>query len=158
MSDLEQILWTSSATIIGGLVLLILGELVVRFVIQPLEEQKKLIGEIADALIFFASVYSNPPLRLPGSRDTTPRMHPEDGSPWHVAGERTRQLAAQLRARTYVIPAYRALAALRLAIARPRVEEASNKLIGLSNQIIRGDGAMNYLAANEIRDLLRIPK
>jgi hypothetical protein len=50
-------LTTAALTILGGLTLLVLGQIIIRTFIDPAYELRKLRGEIANALIYHASTY-----------------------------------------------------------------------------------------------------
>jgi CHAD domain-containing protein len=54
MSDLEKILVTSMLTILGGVVVFVVGQLLSKFVIEPVHELRKAIGEVRYNLLFFA--------------------------------------------------------------------------------------------------------
>ncbi len=60
MDDFEKILWAASLTAFFGLLAQAFAQIIIKFLIEPLYEQKKLIGEIADNLIFYADIYCNP--------------------------------------------------------------------------------------------------
>jgi hypothetical protein len=51
---------TVALTVLGGLALLVLGQIVIRSFVDPIYEIRKLRGEIADALIYHANVYMSP--------------------------------------------------------------------------------------------------
>lgn len=53
MSELEKIFFTSALTIFGGVLVYVIGQVTSKFLIDPIHEQKKLIGEIGDSLIFY---------------------------------------------------------------------------------------------------------
>ncbi len=59
---------TASITILGGFIVFVLGQIVVKFFIEPIHEQSKTIGEIAYSLIFYANLYSNPGNSFPDER------------------------------------------------------------------------------------------
>lgn len=64
MSDLEKILWTSASTIFGGVILFVIGQLLSKFLIEPIQEFKKAIGEVRFNLAYYA-----PTIHTPISRD-----------------------------------------------------------------------------------------
>lgn len=119
MSEILKIFLTSSLTIIGGVTVYALSQIVV----GPIFEQRKIIGEIADALIFYANVYSS---RIPGltSKDKI-----------DAASKRLRQLAALLQSKTHLIPWYGVFERLRIVHKSAAIEDASTALIGLSNSV-----------------------
>lgn len=63
---------TAALTISGSVLVLVTGQLIVRFVIDPIHDQKRHLGEIANALIFYANLYSNPPEPLQGREEPSP--------------------------------------------------------------------------------------
>ena len=126
MSDLTRILWTSGLTVIGGTLIFVVGQLLSRFVIEPIHEQRKLIGEIADAVIFYANAYLTSDLTS---------IDAEERKRLDTAQQRYRQLATLLRSRTHLIPAYSLLEKLKLVRRQTAVRQASSELIGLSNEV-----------------------
>jgi hypothetical protein len=143
MSEIEKIILTSAFTILGGIVVLVIGQILLRFFIEPFFEHRKLIGEIADALIYYANVYGNP-----GT------CSEEVGK---EASQSLRQKASLLRARTYAVPWYNFFVLLRLAPHRKSIEEAASNLIGLSNSVYRGDSSVNDERQKKIREALSLP-
>ena len=53
MSETLKIVLTSSRTILGGIVVFVVGQVITKFVIEPMHERSKLIGEIANSLIYY---------------------------------------------------------------------------------------------------------
>lgn len=144
MGELERIVLTSAFTILGGLTVLVLGQIVIKFLVEPLHEQRKLIGETVDSLIFYANVYSNPGLSKEEAMDE--------------ASEDLRRKASLLRARTYAIPGYAVLALCRLTRPQSAIEDAARNMIFVSNSVRKGDGAKNWEAAESIRKSLGFPR
>ncbi|MFN6188908.1 MAG: hypothetical protein ACK460_22975, partial [Microcystis sp.] len=60
MSELFKIILTSSLTVIGGIIVLVVGQIITKFFIEPIHEQAKAIGEIAYSLTMYSNVYGNP--------------------------------------------------------------------------------------------------
>ncbi len=116
-----KIVLTSMLTIFGGTIVLTLGQVIVRFVIEPIHEQFRLIGEFGNSLGFYADVYSNPGSGRPEAIDEAAKV--------------LRQQAGQLRARNRAIPWYGLWEKLRFAPKRDQVVRAAKNLIGLSNGI-----------------------
>src|SRR5437879_10209760 len=150
MSDLWNIILTSALTVVGGVLVLMVGQLAQRFFIEPLHEQANVIGEIAYALAYYAPVYANPgPTRVViGPNGVNLTAATEDG---------LRALASRLIATTTAIRWYGLArwAFLRLPPRRDVLEGAS-KLIGLSNSIRTGTPAGNLEIRNRAVRLLRI--
>jgi hypothetical protein len=142
MSETIQIILTSALSIIGGIALLVFGEIFTRFIIEPIYEQKKLISEIAEALIFHSNLYLNPGVSIKEDQDK--------------AQDILRQKASLLRAKTYAIPWYDVFASLRLVRNHSQIEEASRNLIGLSNSIHQGDPFVNKERRGKIKSALNL--
>lgn len=115
-------------TIAGGVIVYALGHLFVALFVEPIHRLRSLIGEIADSLIFYANVYSNPELNI-GTIEL-----------YDKASETLRRHASQLKARAYAIPWYHLWALMRLVRKKTEVEKASAELIGLSNSVHGGLG------------------
>lgn len=60
MSDLEKILWTSASTILGGVILFVIGQLLSKFLIEPIQELRKAIGEVRFNLAYYAPIIHTP--------------------------------------------------------------------------------------------------
>src|SRR4051812_9700804 len=93
MSDLDKILLTALTTIIGGVTVFVIGQIIQRFIIEPIHEQRKLVGAIANTLLYYAHY-------LPDSVD---RPIKDVGE----APDKFRRLATELTAKTVAVPGYR---------------------------------------------------
>ena len=132
-------------TIAGGVVVYAVGHLCVALFVEPIHRLRSLIGEIADSLVFYANVYSNPEV-------TQTELCDE-------ASEALRRLAGQLKARAYTIPWYSLWSLLRLVRQKTEIEESSAELIGLSNSVHGGPsitGLENDKKRIRIEELLGI--
>jgi hypothetical protein len=121
MSEITKILVTSSLTIIGGVFIFATGQILSKFIIEPIHEQKRIIGEIADALVFYANVYGNPGVCPPKEMEET--------------SKRLRQLATLLHSKSHIVPKYEWLEKLKFVPASAAIQAASRELIGLSNSV-----------------------
>lgn len=145
MSEFWRIVLTASITIAGGVIVYTIGHLFVAVFVEPIHRLRSLIGEIADSLVFYANVYSNPGL---GQKE---RMD--------EASETLRHQASQLRAREYSVPWYSLWSFMGLVREKAKIEEASAELIGLSNSVHRSEpnlGIQNYRRQEKIKELLGI--
>src|SRR5438874_13832645 len=88
-------------TAVAGIVVFVLGQIVVKLFIDPIQEQWKLRGKIVHTLSFYAML----------DREKAPAELVKE---WSFA---LRTLASQLQATT-AIPAYRLLSILRLVLKR----------------------------------------
>lgn len=118
MSDLWKIVLTSALTVVGGVLVLVVGQLVQRFFIDPLHEQSKLIGEIAYAL-----AYANP-------SPTRAVVRPDGINLTDATEDALRALASRLIATTVAIRWY-GLARYVFSPPRKDVLDGAFALIGL---------------------------
>jgi hypothetical protein len=144
ISQVSQIFLTSGLTIFGGLLVLILGQIIQRFFIEPIQEQSKVIGKIASDLSFYANVYSNPGF-------VNKEMQDE-------ASKSLRQVASELRGVSQTIPWYGLWAFLRFVPKHKNIIRASANLIGLSNGLYdkRGPGHTASSIDNRRKETLRL--
>lgn len=145
MTELEKILYTAVVTIIGGVCIFVIGQLLSKFIIEPIYEQRNAIGAIADALIFYSRLYVNPgPIR--DKELGTIKVLPEQTE----AEDALRQHASKLMARTQAIPLYRLWAKLKLVRSKENILEAHKNLIYLSNSIVQRDRKENKMSRTNI--------
>lgn len=130
MSQVFVIVLTSALTLIGGVVLLVVGDVLKRFLIEPIYRFALIRGKIANDLVVFADVIANPGI------DSAERLK--------KAQKVLRRDSAQLFARARAIPCYRFWSTLRLLSKPKDIERACLLLTGLSNAVYRSvDGPRN---------------
>lgn len=126
MDDLTKIILTSSLTVFGGVIVFVVGQLIGKFVIEPIHEFKKLLGEIHFGLVFHAQAIQTPVGDRAGEDD---------------ASKALRKMACDLLSMVAVIPFYGCWSAISRGFL-PRVANvaaASSHLIGLSNSVHQDD-------------------
>jgi hypothetical protein len=142
MSDLERILWTSATTVLGGVLVFVVGQLVSRFAIEPWYEQRKVIGAIAEALLDYAHMFA----------DSGDKPHPDAPA----AATRLRRLSSELLSKSFAIPGYPVLSVLRLAPSWARLTTAADGLRGLSNTLHGGAWERKLILASQVATSLHI--
>ncbi len=146
-TEIFKLILTSSLTIIGGVTVYAIGRIIEKFYIDPVHEQAKIIGKIADSLIFYANVYFNPGIGRLEELDETSKI--------------LRQLASQLMASTQSLRGYWLLQFFRIVPKHKNVISAHHNLIGLSNSIHRNEPSLaerNENRRKQIEKSLRIRK
>lgn len=126
MDDLTKILLTSSLTVFGAVLVFVIGQLLGKFVIEPIQDLKRLLGEIRFSLVFHAQAILTPV----GNKES------ED-----EAQKILRKASCDLRSRIGVIPFYNWWSKLSRGFL-PRKDnalEASKLLMGLSNSVHQPD-------------------
>ncbi|KKP67079.1 MAG: hypothetical protein UR68_C0014G0008 [Candidatus Roizmanbacteria bacterium GW2011_GWA2_35_19] len=144
MTEIEKIFLTSSITIIGGVIIFTMQQIISKFFVETIYRQSEIISDISDALVYYAREYSSPGLL---SKELQDQAH-----------NKFRQLASLLKARSYMIKWYGFLSFFSIIPNLNNIEEASSNLIGLSNSLFnKSDGVENHNRVVKIKKLLGIP-
>jgi hypothetical protein len=132
MSEGLKILLTSSATVVVGVTVLVIGQILQRFYLDyldhldPIHEHAKVIGEIAYTLEYYAR---QPSAAAADSISPTPFTDEEI----KAAANAFRQCASKLYATTNAIRGYHLFHRLGFLPLDTDVRDAQRRLIGLSN-------------------------
>ena len=129
MTETFKIILTSSLTIIGGIFIYVFGQIADKFFIRPIFEQKQIIGDILDSLIFYANDYTNK------NRAANLILKTTENNKYHEINQKFRQLAALLMVKTSLIPCYNFFAKLKIVVKKEKIESAHFDLIRMSNGI-----------------------
>ncbi len=132
-------------TILAGVTVFVAGQILLKLIIDPIQELKRTIGRISHALNFYASVYSNPGVGTAESEKE--------------AQKKLRSLSAQLAAEVRVIPVYSFVGGLFFLPSHANILGARKNLIGLSNGVYsKSDQAptWNIKQAQAVADALSI--
>ena len=132
-------------TILAGVIVFVLGQIVLKLLIDPVQQFKRTLGEISHALVYHASSFSNPGVIKPEMADD--------------AWQKLRHFSAQLHADLRVIPCYRFMRVVSFLPTLENVRKAQTGLIGLSNGIYSKSASApfyNLMRAQEISDALGI--
>jgi hypothetical protein len=130
-------------TLAGGVILLIVTQILTRFVVDPLVEFRRLLGEVAYTLILNSHLLYNP-----NATANTPEFQ--------EARRQCRALASRLHAFSAAVPLYDVLARIGLVPARVHVYDAAKHLIGLSNTTATHPPSVVDQNYQRISQLLRI--
>lgn len=132
-------------TIISGVIVFILGQLALKLIIDPIQEFRKILADIAFALIEYANIYSNP-----GYAGNELEKK---------ASEEFRKLSSRLNAQMYLILCYGCTSKLFRLPSKDKLLEAASELIGLSNGVFKSPTDLvnkNLDRAKNIRIILGI--
>ena len=121
MSSWHQIILTSIITITGGVSIFCLGQIILKFFIEPIQELDQCRGKTCDILIFYRNIYLNP---NSASEDKMKEISKE-----------IRELAVMLLAKKSMIREYNFLEKINIVITQENILIAHKNLIGLSNSI-----------------------
>jgi hypothetical protein len=135
-------------TAVVGVTVFVIGQLTAKFLIEPIHEQKKLIGEIAATIIFYSNVgagveqyYFDQITAIDATDDAKKDIVIERyknilNAHWTKSDEAAKTLrlqATELLAKTHAIPGYRLWSFLGFVPKLHRILAASSELIGMSN-------------------------
>jgi hypothetical protein len=134
-------------TVLLAVLVYVLGQLIQRFIIDPITEQRKTIGEIANSLLYLGNISGVAYAKA----NNLPIGYPEEPE---KASSTLRLLAGRLRASLWTIPFYSLWSALRFFPSRNDVLMASRSLVGWSNSLYTGDPAVHV---KRVIATLRLP-
>lgn len=139
-------LFNASITALFAVVVFVIGQLIEKMFIAPIQEQKKTIGKILYVLTFHANMvpFRNKEKKLTNFNDLK------------KASSELRELAANLRAVTYSIPLYRWLNNAKLVPKDSDIKEVSRCLIGWSNSIYDDTPRDRHEFRKKIAELLGV--
>ena len=138
----------------------VLGQVALKFFLEPLLAQREAIGKIVDFLIQHETRYS-----YPGTEPKNPMIQRSGTSveEWRHQLEgtkyRARELASELIVRTHAVPLYTAFAWLGVVRSREAIRVAHGSLMTLSSSLLNVrvyGGTVNRLIAGSIREALKI--
>lgn len=106
-------------TVTSGFLVFVLGQIAIIFIVKPIKNFKKVIGEIQHTIIYYANIFS------PMFGDETKKDE---------ASKKFRTLGAELISSMKVIPFYESFRLFGLP-SNKKIREAHSALIGLSNSV-----------------------
>lgn len=142
MDDFTKILLTASATTLGAVLVFVTSQLLGKLVIEPIQDLKKLLGEIRYALVFHAQAILTPVGNIAAEEE---------------AAKVLRKLACDLRSKVGSIPYYEHWAKCSRGFLPIQGDalEASKLLIGLSNSVHQNSrSGKNAVRVSSIEQLL----
>lgn len=134
MSEIERIVWTAAFTILGGVLIYVIGQLLSKFLIDPAHELKKVIGEVRFNLAFYAPIIHTPIARTEERSDK--------------AYEALLKGSCELLAKVNAIPFYGLVSRISFGFlpSKECILEAATQLRGLSTYVHgTGDKANSHV-------------
>jgi hypothetical protein len=110
-----------------GVAIFVLGQVLLRFFLEPMQEQRRIIGEIASALVYLANIHNLDRVTAEGYK----LQYPEEPAD---ASRTLRRLASNLRATLETVPFYNFWARLRFVRKRADVLAAMSGLVGCARK------------------------
>ena len=131
-------------TVLSGVFVLVIAQIFIKLVLDPIAEQKRAIGVVAYALIYYSNIYSNPGVSARTADDQ--------------ASSKLRDASSQLLAATSLIPRYRIWSRIGLVLPRASIDTACSNLIGISNSTSPDHVQQIHELKKAIAEALRIPR
>lgn len=144
MASFQTAAWTA----VFGVVVFVAGQSLQRFILEPLQDQRKTVGDIAFALLVYGNVGQIRQLHAAGEQLVLAADPPE-------VVRTIRSLGGRLQQSLYTIPFYDFWAGLRLVPPKTDVLQAISHLTAWSNSIFDGQPGFHR---DRIAKALRIPR
>ena len=112
-------------TVLSGVITFVIGQLIVKLVLDPVQDMKKTIGQVSHTLVERDNVIANPGVPTKEVMDDTSAS--------------LRRLSSQLHAHLYLIPSYDIASKVFRLPSKKKLLVAASALIGLSNSVYRAD-------------------
>jgi hypothetical protein len=118
--------------ILAGVIIYVLGEIIVKIVIDPVQELKRVIADIAFKLIHYSHVF-----KLSTAADTSEEASEKtiDREKLEQAADEYRKLASMLNAGLRLVPFYPLIRVLFFLPGEADIIDARNELIEMSEEI-----------------------
>ena len=112
-------------TVLSGVITFVIGQIIVKLFLDPVQDMKKTIGQVSHTFVERANVIANPGVPTKEVMDDT--------------SDSLRRLSSQLHAHLYLIPSYDTTSKVFRLPSKEMLLDASTALIGLSNSVYRVD-------------------
>lgn len=132
-----------SSTIISAVLIFVLGQIILKLIIEPIQELKKEISEVLNAMVFYADKISNPNSNNQEIVDEV--------------GKILRKHASNLEAKSSIIPFYGIFEIFRVLPKKQNILKSKSFLIGFSNSLSKSknnNGIANSIKIDEIKESL----
>ena len=146
-------LQTAANTVLIGVAVFVISQIAQRFFIEPIQEQKKVLGEVTFAVRYYSGT-------LLFGVGTVPQHHELVGTPEvrKEASETLYKLSAEVRASLSEVPRYRVFERLGFVKKKETVEEVALKLQGWALYVKMGDSTAAARHRAAVAKALDIPQ
>lgn len=132
-------------TIFAGVFTFVGGQILLKLIVEPVHDMKRVISEIAHKLIMYANIYANP--------------KPAGDEQQEAALREFRDLSSKLQSAMYLVPGYWWSSRIFGLPAHENIVKASKNLIGLSNGhsgVLQNQAILNCYSSQKIKQALGI--
>ena len=127
------------STVFGAVLTFVAGQIVVKLIVEPVQDFKKCIGKVAHALQMRANIISNPGVL--------------EGHILDEASKDLRLLSSDLHMHLRLIPWYKYIGWVFGLPSENNVLAAASSLIGLSNSVYRSTGSVFEANQNKVEKI-----
>lgn len=129
-------------TIITGVLIFVMGQILLKIFIEPVQELMRALGQIKYCMIFYANIFCNPGVGNPTKMDQTT--------------DELRLCASKLQGALYLVQFFRLWSFLGFIPSKENLEQISSELIGLSNSVHSGKCDENVKRREKILSLISV--
>lgn len=126
-------------TVLSGVITFVIGQLVVKLLLDPVQDMKKTIGQVSHTLVERGNVIANPGVPTKEIMDDT--------------SDSLRKLSSQLHAHLCLVPLYDATSKVFRLPSKEKLLVASSALIGLSNSVYRANDSVYEANAKRVEQV-----
>lgn len=126
-------------TVLSGVITFVIGQLIVKLLLDPVQDMKRTIGQVSHTLVERAAVIANPGVPTKEIMDET--------------SDSLRRLSSQLHAHLYLVPSYGLISKVFRLPSKENLLIASSALIGLSNSVFRADERVYEVNAKRVEQV-----
>lgn len=126
-------------TVLSGVITFVIGQLIVKLFLDPIQELNKTIAWISYMLVERANVIANPGVSKKEIMNET--------------SDSLRKLSSQLHAHLYIVPLYNKTSKIFCLPSKDKLIDASSALIGLSNSIHKADDKIYEVNAKRVKKI-----
>jgi len=126
-------------TVFSGVITFVIGQLITKLLLDPVQDMKKTVGQVSHLLVERANVIANPGVPTKEIMDET--------------SDALRRLSSQLHAHLYLIPLYDVTSKVFCLPSKEKLLTASSELIGLSNSVYRTSGDIYEVNAKRVEHI-----
>ncbi|MDB5056003.1 MAG: hypothetical protein JWM44_4053 [Bacilli bacterium] len=126
----DTVILTSTLTVIGGLIVFVIGQIILKYIIEPISDYRKIKSSISITLVYYANSYLNP-IEINDDNMKYEALRNERNE----VQTKIRKLASELTGSVQVIPFYFLFYLFGIIPSRKKLLEVATNLIGISNSL-----------------------
>ncbi|MDQ1328693.1 MAG: hypothetical protein QG567_1071 [Campylobacterota bacterium] len=126
------------ATIITGVFVFVLGQMILKLFLEPLQELQKIQRQLIEDVSFYANIYYNSTIDTPEFRNKV-----------YETSDILRKNAVKLNAIVLTIPLYKYLEKLNIVTKKSDISTIQSRLIGISNLMTGKKENMDFKMIHE---------